>query len=122
MGKWPEVACVCSDRMVLWEPPSGPAHPSPSLFQNLPIWVASFIKSLLGLALIICDEAGEKGKALHAMGGHPGRQPTPGVGQSWGRREGEALGLMTSSITQGWPPSLGSGGWAWRKKRGCDGG
>lgn len=92
--------------MALWEP-------FPSFFQSLPIWVAAFVKFLLGLALIVCDEAGEKGKALHAMGGHPVRQPTPGVGQSWGRREGQALDLMTSSITRAgchpWGVGAGSG-------------
>lgn len=50
---------------------------------------------------LVCDGAGEKGKASHAMGGHPARQPTPCVGQIRGGREGQALGLAAIPVAWG---------------------
>lgn len=49
-----EVACLYSDRMALGEPQSSPAYPSWAPSRTFPFWVASFVKFLSGLALIIC--------------------------------------------------------------------
>lgn len=44
-----QVAYVCSDRMALQKPQSGPDHPSPGPLQSLPIWGGLFHKIPLGL-------------------------------------------------------------------------
>lgn len=75
--------CGCSDRMALWEAQRGPAHSSPGLPEP-PHLSGTFRKSPFRLGpncplsnRLVCDGAGEKEKALHAMGGHPERELTP---------------------------------------------
>lgn len=49
-----ELFCLYSDRIALWEPQNSPAYPSWVPSRTFSFWVASFVKFLLGLALIIC--------------------------------------------------------------------
>lgn len=111
--------------MVLWKPQSHPATPLQAPSTAFSFWVASFVRFLLGLALIICflincrQWIWAEGQGFHVTGSH--LEPTPQVRQSSGEGRREKALALTMLLPKAGGHFLGSRGWEWESRGGAMG-